>query len=176
MRNLLANLFTPRSKTNAQPRAAELEHLLTLENELQSLRIDLEGREQHITSLQQEIERMRARQDQMQDDVTTSRLEALFSDLASPASQILTQAHLVEQQGKPVQAADVLAVARRFIRALERHGVNFEGQISEQVAYDPNRHTLMQQASATRPGEMVKIQFSGVVYRSKMIYKAIVES
>ncbi len=91
----------------------------------------------------------------------------------APASQILTQADLLEKQGKPVQARDVLAVARRMLRALERYGLAFAGQTGEQVFFDPNQHTPINEAAQPQAGQPVTIRFAGVTYQGKMIYKAI---
>ena len=149
--------------------------LLSMQKETQALRMDLETREQSITSLKQEIERLRLRQDQVIAETVESSLSGLFGDLAGPASQILTQADLLEKQGKPVQARDILSVARRMVRALERHGIAFAGQVGEQVTFDPNHHTPISEAAQPQAGQMVTVRFAGVTYQGKTIYKAIVE-
>jgi molecular chaperone GrpE (heat shock protein) len=161
----------PAVKDNQPP----TDETLALQKEVQSLRMELEAREERINALKQEIERLRERQEKAVEEAASARLESLFSDLASPVSQILTQANLLEQQGKPVQAADILTVARRFVRAVERHGIGFEGKIGGQAAYDPNRHTLISKESVPEPGQAVTIRFVGITYKNKMIYKAIVE-
>lgn len=148
--------------------------LLQLQKETQALRMELDAREQSITALKQEIERLRLRQDQLVAETVASRLGGLFNDLAGPASQILTQADLLERQDRPVQARDVLSVARRMVRALERYGVSFDGQAGEQVTFDPNRHTPAGGA-ALSSGKVVTVRFAGVLYQGKVIYKAIVE-
>jgi molecular chaperone GrpE (heat shock protein) len=149
--------------------------LLELQKETQLLRIELETREQSIAALKQEIERLRLRQEQMIAETVAARLGGLFNDLAGPASQILTQADLLERQDRPVQARDVLAVARRMVRALERYGISFDGQAGQQVAYDPNRHAPITSGAAPTSGQMVTIRFAGVMYQGKTIYKAMVE-
>ncbi len=149
--------------------------LLDLQKENQSLRMDLESSRGSIAGLKQEIERLRLRQDQVISETVEARLSGLFGDLAGPASQILTQADLLEKQGRPVQARDVLSVARRMVRALERHGIAFTGQVGEQVSYDPNLHTPINEAAQPQAGQPVTIRFAGVTYQGKTIYKAIVE-
>lgn len=149
--------------------------LLDLQKENQSLRMDLESSRGSIAGLKQEIERLRLRQDQVIAETVEARLSGLFGDLAGPASQILTQADLIEKQGRPVQARDVLSVARRMVRALERHGIAFAGQVGEQVTFDPNLHTPINEAAQPQAGQPVTIRFAGVTYQGKTIYKAIVE-
>jgi hypothetical protein len=50
-----------------------------------------------------------------------------MADVAAPVAQLFTQAHLLEVEGKPVQAKDALAVAKRLVRALEAVVVRFAG-------------------------------------------------
>jgi molecular chaperone GrpE (heat shock protein) len=184
MKNLFSTLLKPRrvpapagdSVPSAQnPPVDPAVGLLGLQKETQALRMDLQISGQTIANLKQENERLRLRQDQVIEETVDSRLSSLFGDLAGPASQILTQADLLEKQGKPVQSRDVLSVARRMVRALERYGVAFTGQVGEQVSFDPNQHTPINEAVQPQPGQLVTIRFAGVTYRGKTIYKAIVE-
>ena len=148
---------------------------LALQNELQTLRLELASRDQIIADLKQGLERQRTRQDQWLEETVTARLEGLFADVAAPASQILTQADLLEKQGKPLQARDILLVTQRMIRALQRYGLEFDGQPGQPAIFDPNRHTLMNNARSIQPGEAVTVRFAGVTFRDKLIYKSIVE-
>ncbi len=183
MKNWFSNILKPsRDRAAGNPvapvpssLAGQPDDLLGLQKEAQALRMDLESSRQSIASLKQEIERLRLRQEQVIAETVDSRLSGLFGELAGPASQILTQADLLENQGKPVQARDVLSVARRMLRALERHGFAFAGQVGEQVAFDPNRHTPMNQAVQPQAGQPVTVRFAGVTYQGKTIYKAIIE-
>ncbi len=187
MKNWFANLINPRHEPaageTALPESVTLGHqaasnqadMLAMQKQLQALRMEIEARDSSIAGLKQEIERLRLRQEQVIAETVTARLTGLFSELAAPSSQILTQADLFERQGKPVQARDVLAVARRMVRALERYGVAFAGQVGEQVAYDPNQHTPISGAAIPQPGQAVTIRFAGVMYEGKTIYKAVVE-
>lgn len=174
MKNWLTKLFS-RDNQNPSPVEDQPADELALHKEIQSLQLELSARERSLTNLQAEIERLRGRQEQLIGETVSARLETLFADMAAPASQILTQADLLERQGKPVQAQDILALARRMIRALERSGLAFDGKPGEQVGFDPNRHTLMNKAAAPMPGKPVTIRFAGVMVQGKIIYKAIVE-
>lgn len=148
---------------------------ITAQSELQSMRMELEARDRRIEQLGHEVARLRERQDGIIAETVTARLETLINELSGPASQVRTQAHLSEVQNKPVSAQDVLAVARRMIRTLERHGMTFEGEIGSQISYDPNRHTPINTSTAPSAGSTVTVRFSGVLYQGKIVYKAIVE-
>jgi len=183
MKNWLSNLIHPQREPAAietrvmsanQPVPNEAE-ILALEKEAQAMRMEIEAREDIIANLKQEIERLRLRQEQIIAETVTTRLSGLFGELAAPSSQILTQANLIERQGQLVQSRDVLAVARRMVRALERYGVVFAGQVGEQVAFDPDQHTPISGTVLPKPGQPVTIRFTGVSYQGKTLYKAIVE-
>lgn len=173
MMKKLFNRF--RTTSPAQPADSPAVESLAAQNQIQSLRLELEGREQRIQQLIQEIERLRERQDQMVKETAAAQFESLFSELAGPASQILTQADLLGNQGKPVQARDVLAVTRRMLRALERHGLVFEEQAGTHVAFDPSRHTPINDGTAPHLGQTVTVRFAGVTYGGKILYKAVVD-
>lgn len=168
MSNFFQRLFGPKEPAPAGDTAA-------VEREIQSLRLDLKTRDEQLAHLKQEVERLRSRQDQLVNETAEIRLEGLFSDLAAPAAQIITQVELLENQNKPVQARDLAAVGRRMVRALERHGLSMEGLVGQQTEFDPNRHQAMNAESAPQAGQPVTIRFVGMAYRGKIIYKALVE-
>jgi molecular chaperone GrpE (heat shock protein) len=148
---------------------------LSEQSQAQSLRMELDLREARILQLEQEVERLRERQEALVAETIQGRLEALFRDLAAPASQAVTQADLLENQGKPVQARDILAVTRRMLRALERHGLLFEGRVGETQPFDPTLHTPLGQDTPPQPGQPVTVRFVGVRHGGRILYKTIVE-
>lgn len=168
MTNFFQRLFGSKEPAPAEDTAA-------LEREIQSLRLDLKARDEQLAHLKQEVERLRSRQEQLVNETTEMRLEALFNDLAAPAAQMITQAELLENQNKPVQPRDLAAVGRRLVRALERHGLRMEGQVGQQTEFDPNRHQAMNAETSPQLGQPVTIRFVGMAYRGKIIYKALVE-
>lgn len=186
MKKWLASLFHPSPPSPASAEAVTISpgapaetsqsgEVLALQKEVQALRLELDTRQRTVENLRQEVERLRLRQEQVVAETVEARLGSLFGDLAGPASQILTQADLIERQERPVQARDVLSVARRMVRALERYGVAFIGKPGEQVAFDPNHHTPINASLVPEAGQPVTVRFAEVTYQGKTIYKAIVE-
>ena len=106
------------------------------------------------------------------------QVERLLADTATPVSQLLTQAHLLEEEGKPVQATDVLAVAKRLVRVLEDHGLTMEGKVGEIVLFNPDRHEPLGAATevAIAVGQPVTVRFVGTAYRGKLLCRAGVEN
>ena len=175
--SFLKNLFNPKNSppADAPPALAETEALPALHSELQALRLDLAARDEQIARLAAEVERLRAQQDRLAGERAAVQLESLMSELASPVAQLTTQADLLENQGKPVQARDVLAITRRLIRALERRGLALAGVPGLQTQYDPAKHQPIHAGVNPQPGQAVTIRFAGVTYGGKIIVKAIVE-
>jgi molecular chaperone GrpE (heat shock protein) len=171
--SFLKRLFTPSSPTPAGPVAAAEQQVL--ESQVQALRLELSTREESIERLKAEIEHLRARLDSLAGERSAMWMESLMSELAAPTAQIITQADLLENQGKPVQAHDILAVARRIVRVIERRGLVLEGLPGEQASFDPAIHQPLSAGVNPQPGQPVTIRFAGVRYGSKMLLKAMVD-
>lgn len=150
------------------------EQVLNLKQEVQSVRLELAERNQLADKLKQELERQRHSESERITNAIQTQVEQLLSDAAAPVTQLLTQAHLLSQ-GKPVQAKDVLAVAKRLIRALEDSGLTLTGGVGETVSFDSNLHDLLSASTSLAPGVPVVVKFAGVSYQGKVIRKAGVE-
>ena len=150
------------------------EKLLTLEREIQNLRLELTERDRLIDKLKQQLEQQRTSENNNIDSAVKNQIEQLLTDTAAPVTQLLTQAHLLEQ-GKPVQAKDVLIVAKRLIRTLEDNGLTILSQVSETVSFDSNLHEPLSAITSITPGAEVVVRFAGVSYQGKVIRKAGVE-
>lgn len=150
------------------------ENLLTLERETQNLRLELTDRNQLIDKLKQQLEQQRTSESNNIDSAVQNQIEQLLTDTAAPVTQLLTQAHLLDE-GKPVQAKDMWLVAKRLIRALEDNGLTVVGQVGETVSFDSNLHEPLSASSKISPDTEVVVRFAGVSYQGKVIRKAGVE-
>jgi molecular chaperone GrpE (heat shock protein) len=148
------------------------ERVLALEREVQALRLELQERDRVVTNLKGEVERQRGAEETRLAEAVRMQVERLFTDVAAPVVQLLTQTYLLEVEGRPVQAKDVLAVVRRAVRALEDNGFTLEGSVGEAVAFDPNRHEPLRADTSLTPGEQVVVKFVGALYHGKVIKKA----
>jgi molecular chaperone GrpE (heat shock protein) len=158
-----------------QAAATSDEKLLALERDVQSLRLDLEERERVIATLRSDLERLRRDELARLEEVRQGAIEQVLSEAAAAAAQLVTQAHLLEVDGKPVSARDILTVARRLVRVLENHGLKLEGGIGERVPFDPQRHEPIGGQEFPAPGEPVILRMVCVSYRGKILYKGAVE-
>ncbi|MCP4538603.1 MAG: hypothetical protein GY832_15830 [Chloroflexi bacterium] len=151
------------------------EQVADLEREAQRLRLDLAGQEKMVAQLKVELERQRSGSSAHVSEAIQAQVEQMLSDVATPVAQLLTQAHLLEVEGRPVQAKDVLAVAKRLVRTLEDNGLTLEGRVGESVPFDPDHHEPLSTDVSLRAGRMVTVRFVGVAYRGKLLRKAGVE-
>jgi len=128
-----------RALLGAKPREEEGadDRTLALQGEIQGLRLELGERERAVASLRTELERQRKAEGGRVGEAVESQKERLMRDLGPPAAQVVTQAHLLEVDGRPVQARDVLALAKRLVRVLEDHGMTLEGKVGEAVPMTP---------------------------------------
>jgi molecular chaperone GrpE (heat shock protein) len=82
---------------------------------------------------------------------------------------------LLETEGHPVQAKDVMVVAKRLVRVLEDNGLKLAGNVGETVRFDPNHHEPLSAGASPKQGEHVVVRFVGVAYRGKLLRKAGIE-
>jgi molecular chaperone GrpE (heat shock protein) len=168
MFGLIKRLF---GRPQAVPADAK-EAILASERETQALRLELQERERVIAALNSDLDRLRRGEDDRIAAAVAAERERLVTDAAAPAAQLLTQAHLLEVEGKPVQARDVLAVARGLLRLLEDEGLTADGRAGETVAFDPNRHEPLGGEVVLTPGQPAVVGVVGMNFRGKVLRKA----
>jgi molecular chaperone GrpE (heat shock protein) len=151
------------------------EQVADLEREAQRLQLDLAEQEKMVAQLKVELERQRSGSSAHVSEAVQAQMEQLLSDVATPVVQLLTQSHLLEVEGKPVQAKDVLAVAKRLVRTLEDNGLTLEGRVGESVPFDSDHHEPLSADASLKSGQMVTVRFIGVAYQGKLLRRAGVE-
>jgi molecular chaperone GrpE len=143
--------------------------------ESQRLRLELEDRERQLELLKDEVTRLRVSAQELSEAARSAQMERLLADSAAPVTQLMTQAYLLDVQGRPLQARDVLAVARRLIQVLEEQGMQVMGKIGEIQPFDPDRHEPMASGLAIEPGTPVTVRFVGIAYHDHLLKKLGVE-
>jgi molecular chaperone GrpE (heat shock protein) len=145
---------------------------LALRREAQTLRLELEESDRVLAALKADLERLRRGEEERVTAAVRAERERLLAEAAAPVAQLLTQAHLLEVEGKPVQARDVLTVARRLVRLLEDEGLTAEGRVGETVAFDPARHEPLGGDFAPQPGQPVVVRLVGMSWQGRVLRKA----
>jgi hypothetical protein len=172
----LKGLFAPRPAPTLAASAAADERVLDLERELQLARLELAEREQTVIALKEEVERQRKAEQTLVAAQVQSEIEPLLTECAVPLTQLLTQAHLLEVEGKPVQARDMWLVAKRLVRTFEDRGAAFQGHVGETCSFEAARHEPLSASISLNEGQPVRIRFVGMAYQGKLLRKAAVEA
>ncbi|MCH2232482.1 MAG: nucleotide exchange factor GrpE [Crocinitomicaceae bacterium] len=164
----LKQLFSPRTPFDS-------ERVLALESEQQKLALELRESQQKIATLKEQLERQKNNQERLIKNALDAEREIFFTDTASAVTQLLTQAYLVEEEGKPVQSKDILTVAKRLIATLKDSGLTILGKVGERVTFDPNYHQPLRSNVTINASQGVVIKIVGVSFQGKVIRKAMVQ-
>ena len=162
-----------RKSLSVQLQEAE-ERLLEVERELMSVRLDLEEKERTANLLAKDLERQSTSLDESAETIVSHHLEKLFDQLSGPVSQLLTQAHLHNVEGRSVQSKDVLSVTSNLVRILTDSGLEVNGTIGEKVQFDAGLHEPLTLDAPIHEGETVTIRMVGVSYKGKLLRRASV--
>lgn len=141
-------------------------------SQIQRLRLELAEHDATIATLQQDLARERATVGRNVAETLDQRLEDLFSQAAAPIAQFLTQAFLVEQQGKDVPPRDIVRLARRIVRAFEDAGLEIREEVGTEARFDPNLHESLSSDQPIQAGAAVAVRFCGIAYRGRLLRKA----
>ena len=164
MLGFLKRLFAPGS--TAAPDS------LSAQSELKSQRMELEARDKTIARLKADLERERSTARSQADEIVRARVQRLLQNVAGPAAQLALQGYLLEAEGKPVAARDVLAVARNLVRALENEGLTVEQQPGQRVTFDPNRHEPLSVETPLSSGQPALVKLPGLSFQGALLRKA----
>jgi hypothetical protein len=151
------------------------EPALRWQREVQALQLELQERDRLITTLKSDLDRQRTGENTHLAEAVQAQIERVLTEAAIPVAQLLTQAHLLEAESKPVRARDVLTVARRLVRIFQDEGLELEGRVGDIATFAPTRHEPLSGAVTLRPGQKVVLRFVGVSYRGKVLRRAGVE-
>jgi molecular chaperone GrpE len=151
------------------------EEALVQAGEAQRLRLEMEERERQLELLKNEVARLRVNAQELAEAARSVQMERLLADSAAPVAQLMTQAYLLDVQGRPLRARDVLAVTRRLVQVLEDQGMQVVGKIGEIQPFDPDRHEPMASGLAIEPGTPVTVRFVGIAYRDRLLKKMGIE-
>ncbi len=174
MTNLIKKWIDAISKRQEQEPTPN-EGLLAQAGEAQRLRLELEERERQLELLKNEVARLRVNAQELTDAARSAQMERLLADSAAPVAQLMTQAYLLDVQGRALQARDVLAVTRRLVQVLEEQGMQVVGKIGEIQPFDPDRHEPMASGLSIEPGSPVTVRFVGIAYRDHLLKKMGIE-
>jgi hypothetical protein len=148
---------------------------LAAESELQRLRLDLSQANQRLVEALADLQRQEREEAGALRNHLEAQLEELLAPLATPLTQLLTQQHLIEREGKGLGAKDLLATSRRLWQGLASAGVDALETVGAVVAFDPDRHQPLSQESRVGAGALVRVRIPGLLLNGHVLKTAGVE-
>ena len=136
-------------------------------------RLEAEEARQMAAALRRELDAERASRDNAIEAALQARLEPALDDAATIIGQLALQARLIEQ-GKPVGARDVMALASRLAKCFEKLGLVPLDKAGDQALFDSTRHQPMGGFSPEQ-GAPVAIKIPGCRLGQRILKKSIVE-
>ncbi|BBC22460.1 helix-turn-helix domain-containing protein [Pseudanabaena sp. ABRG5-3] len=122
-----------------------------------SLREEYQHLQQTLANQQQELRSQFERE-------TIQQLESLLLQLPSAA--------YAAQNNPSMLAKNILPLLRPIDTLLQKWGITAIGSVGEEVAYDPQRHQLMEGSEELEEGSSVIIRYIGYIQGEKLLYRA----
>lgn len=109
-------------------------------------------------------------------EITADPLEKLITEAASPLSQLFLQDHIAQKPNNSLTASDVLVNVRRLMAVFDTYGISPIGQTGETTIFNSTFHESMMDDFNPQKGQLIRIQFPGIAYKSTIVRKAAVVS
>jgi hypothetical protein len=158
--------------TAPPPAAPADDACLAAQAEAARQRLAAEEAAAQVAALRRELDAERQGRAQAVAASLQARLEPALADAALFRGQLALQAHLLEQ-GKPVAARDVLALAGGLARAWEKLGLTLLAQPGAAAAFDPAQHQPVE-GFTPAPGAPVAITIPGCRLGERILRKSFV--
>lgn len=150
------------------------ERALVAESELAGARLELAERERALARLGDDLARARSGQEAAITEAVLAGRTRLVESVATPMAQLVTQARLTED-GRTLQAGEVLRPAMRLVRAMEDEGLTLVGQVGDRAPFDPAAHRPLDARTSLSPGEPAVVRLVGIALEGAIVRKAGVE-
>ncbi|MBU1488135.1 nucleotide exchange factor GrpE [bacterium] len=151
----------------------ENEAALRADSKKATLRLDLEEARNRAEALKRELKHERAARGDTVKAAIAQRLRPMLTEAASIMAQLALQSRLIEE-GKPVGARDVMALAQGLVRVFEKQGLASFGEVGAETDFNPAQHQPLG-GPAPGAGAKVVVRVQGYKLGSKVVKKALVE-
>lgn len=139
---------------------------------IRELELQLEETRTTLERLREEVVRDRDEATERESRAVEAAVRELLASLAPAITQLNTQGYLIEREGRPVRAGDVLQVVARLTRALEDAGLRVHDDVGERVAFDPALHEPLDASDALQPGDAALVRFAGIDHGARTLRRA----
>lgn len=138
-------------------------------SETQQLRLELEECRTKLATVQDQYKRQHAESAEYIEQAVNSKLQALMSAVANPVTQLNSQIHLHQNEGKEARVQTLITLSRQMMRALQDEGLELKGTIGEEVPFDPNQHEMLGDTPAVAEKTSVVVRVAGVQFAGKWL-------
>ena len=146
---------------------------LAAESALASARIDLEQARKETEALRRTLDGERGGRQDAIDAAVAARLAPVMTDLADTLAQLALQRWLIDE-GKPVAASDVAALAAGIAETLGRLGLAQLGAPGDRATFDPALHQPLSGAPPAT-GAAITVRMPGFRFGGQVVRRASVQ-
>ena len=139
-----------------------------------ALRLQLQETQQQTAALRRELDAERAGRVMAVNAAVAARLEPAMADAAARLGQLALQARLLDE-GKPIAAGDVMALAQALARAVERTGLTPLAAVGDRLPFNTDQHQPLN-GPAPAAGTLVVVRIPGYQLDGKTLRKTFVET
>ena len=155
------------------PAAVTDDAKLAADSALAAARLDADDIRAQLAACRRELDAERASRSDAIASAVAARVEPVFDDAAALVGQLALQSWLIDE-GKPVTARDVMALALPLGRTFHKLGLTPLAAPGECVAFDPERHQPLSGA-APAPSANVEVRVPGFALGEKIVRKSLVQ-
>jgi molecular chaperone GrpE (heat shock protein) len=152
---------------------AKLAEVLQIEvNELIAKFIsNLESASTTIAALREEYQRLQQKLENQKQDLRSQFERETIQQLESLLLQLPSAAHAA-QQNPQMLAKNILPLLRPLDALLQKWGITMIGSVGVEVAYDPQKHQLMEGSDQLEEGGSAIVRYVGYMQGEKLLYRA----
>ncbi len=124
-----------------------------------------------IASLREEYQRLQQKLEHQKQELRSQFERETIQQLESLLLQLPSAAYAA-QQNPQMLAKNILPLLRPLDALLEKWGITIIGSIGAEVAYDPQKHQLMEGSDQLEEGAIAIVRYVGYMQGEKLLYRA----
>jgi molecular chaperone GrpE (heat shock protein) len=124
-----------------------------------------------IAALREEYQRLQQKLEHQKQDLRSQFERETIQQLESLLLQLPSAAHAA-QQNPQMLAKNILPLLRPLDALLQKWGITMIGSVGVEVAYDPQKHQLMEGSDQLEEGGSAIVRYVGYMQGEKLLYRA----
>jgi molecular chaperone GrpE (heat shock protein) len=124
-----------------------------------------------VSSLREEYQRLQQKFEQQNQELRSQFERETIHQLESLLLQLPSAAYAA-QQNPNMLAKNILPLLHPLDALLQKWGITVIGSVGAEVAYNPQRHQLMEGSDELEEGAMAIVRYVGYMQGEKLLYRA----